>query len=185
MLYVLGSINSLYFHIIGDGKNQPNSRGLCTHYKDSLSTFFGTCRAAGTHAAIPDDGDLPRGGFFGDFCKMESLKCYFNQCNHISIHILYIIFYYCILYYVILLYIRSYYIILYYIILYYIYWICIFDCSIVYVRSILFTKEVGWCFLVGWTRVMLLRLKLDLFFLLSPPCKWICFRVHSPECYKC
>ena len=31
-----GSINSHYFHIIGDGKNQPNSRGLYTHYKDSV-----------------------------------------------------------------------------------------------------------------------------------------------------
>ena len=31
----IGSINSHYFHIIGDGKNQPNSRGLYTHYKDS------------------------------------------------------------------------------------------------------------------------------------------------------
>ena len=30
----IGSINSLYFHIIGDG-HQPNSRGLYTHYKDS------------------------------------------------------------------------------------------------------------------------------------------------------
>ena len=28
-------LNSHYFHIIGDGKNQPNSRGLYTHYKDS------------------------------------------------------------------------------------------------------------------------------------------------------
>ena len=33
-LNVLGSINSHYFHIIGDG-HQPNSRGLYTHYKDS------------------------------------------------------------------------------------------------------------------------------------------------------
>ena len=32
---VVGSINSHYFHIIGDG-HQPNSRGLYTHYKDSL-----------------------------------------------------------------------------------------------------------------------------------------------------
>ena len=31
---VPGSINSHYFHIIGDG-HQPNSRGLYTHYKDS------------------------------------------------------------------------------------------------------------------------------------------------------
>ena len=28
-------LNSHYFHIIGDG-HQPNSRGLYTHYKDSL-----------------------------------------------------------------------------------------------------------------------------------------------------
>ena len=28
-------LNSTYFHIIGDG-HQPNSRGLYTHYKDSL-----------------------------------------------------------------------------------------------------------------------------------------------------
>ena len=34
-----GSINSHYFHIIGDGKNQPNSRGLYTHYKDSYSRW--------------------------------------------------------------------------------------------------------------------------------------------------
>ena len=27
-LYVPGSINSHYFHIIGDGKNQPNSVGV-------------------------------------------------------------------------------------------------------------------------------------------------------------
>ena len=33
-LYVPGSINSHYFHIIGDG-HQPNSRGLFTNYKDS------------------------------------------------------------------------------------------------------------------------------------------------------
>ena len=31
----IGSIHSHYFHIIGDGY-QPNSRGLYTHYKDSL-----------------------------------------------------------------------------------------------------------------------------------------------------
>ena len=31
----IGSINSHYFHIIGDC-HQPNSRGLYTHYKDSL-----------------------------------------------------------------------------------------------------------------------------------------------------
>ena len=30
-LFVPGSSNSHYFHIIGDGKNQPNSRGLYTH----------------------------------------------------------------------------------------------------------------------------------------------------------
>ena len=35
VLSVPGSINSHYFHIIGDG-HQPNSRGLCTHYKDSV-----------------------------------------------------------------------------------------------------------------------------------------------------
>ena len=29
------SLNPLYFHIIGDG-HQLNSRGLYTHYKDSL-----------------------------------------------------------------------------------------------------------------------------------------------------
>ena len=28
-------LNSHYLHIIGDG-DQPNSRGLYTHYKDSL-----------------------------------------------------------------------------------------------------------------------------------------------------
>ena len=33
--HVPGSINSHYFHIIGDG-HQPNSRGLYTHYKDSV-----------------------------------------------------------------------------------------------------------------------------------------------------
>ena len=31
----IGSINSHYFQIIGDG-HQPNSRGLYTHYKDSV-----------------------------------------------------------------------------------------------------------------------------------------------------
>ena len=31
---VPGSINSHYFHIIGDG-HQPTSRGLYTHYEDS------------------------------------------------------------------------------------------------------------------------------------------------------
>ena len=34
-LHVLGSINSQYFHIIGNG-HQPNSKGLYGHYKDSL-----------------------------------------------------------------------------------------------------------------------------------------------------
>ena len=33
--FVRSGLNSHYFHIIGDG-HQPNSRGLCTHYKDSL-----------------------------------------------------------------------------------------------------------------------------------------------------
>ena len=33
--FVPGSKLPLFFHIIGDG-HQPNSRGLCTHYKDSL-----------------------------------------------------------------------------------------------------------------------------------------------------
>ena len=32
---VCQGLNSHYFHIIGDG-HQPNSRGLYTHYKDSL-----------------------------------------------------------------------------------------------------------------------------------------------------
>ena len=34
-LFVRSGLNSHYFHIIGDG-HQPNSRGLYTHYKDSL-----------------------------------------------------------------------------------------------------------------------------------------------------
>ena len=34
-LYVRSGLNSHYFHIIGDG-HQPSSRGLYTHYKDSL-----------------------------------------------------------------------------------------------------------------------------------------------------
>ena len=34
-LYMCQGLNSHYFHIIGDG-HQPNSRGLYTHYKDSL-----------------------------------------------------------------------------------------------------------------------------------------------------
>ena len=35
---VPGSINSHYFHIIGDGKNQPKSVGppIWPHYKDSV-----------------------------------------------------------------------------------------------------------------------------------------------------
>ena len=33
-IYMCQSLNSHYFHIIGDG-HQPNSRGLYTHYKDS------------------------------------------------------------------------------------------------------------------------------------------------------
>ena len=32
---IVRCLNSHYFHIIGDG-HQPNSRGLYTHYKDSL-----------------------------------------------------------------------------------------------------------------------------------------------------
>ena len=35
VICAIGSINSQYFHTIGDG-HQPNSRGLYTHYKDSL-----------------------------------------------------------------------------------------------------------------------------------------------------
>ncbi len=34
-LDVRSGLNSHYFHIVGDG-HQPNSRGLYTHYKDSL-----------------------------------------------------------------------------------------------------------------------------------------------------
>ena len=34
VLHMCQGLNSHYFHIIGDG-HQPNSRGLCTHYKDS------------------------------------------------------------------------------------------------------------------------------------------------------
>ena len=37
-LNVPGSINSHYFHIIGDG-HQPNSRGLYTYYKDSYQRW--------------------------------------------------------------------------------------------------------------------------------------------------
>ena len=33
--HVWQGLNSHYFHIIGDG-HQPNSRGLYTHYKDSV-----------------------------------------------------------------------------------------------------------------------------------------------------
>ena len=33
--YMCQGLNSHYFHIIGDG-HQPNSRGLYTHYKDSV-----------------------------------------------------------------------------------------------------------------------------------------------------
>ena len=35
--HVPGSINSHYFHIIGDG-HKPKSRGLYTNYKDSYGT---------------------------------------------------------------------------------------------------------------------------------------------------
>ena len=35
-LYVRSGLNSHYFHIIGDKLINPNSRGLYTHYKDSL-----------------------------------------------------------------------------------------------------------------------------------------------------
>ena len=34
-IHVCQGLNSHYFHIVGDG-HQPNSRGLYTHYKDSL-----------------------------------------------------------------------------------------------------------------------------------------------------
>ena len=34
-IHMCQGLNSHYFHIIGDG-HQPNSRGLYTHYKDSL-----------------------------------------------------------------------------------------------------------------------------------------------------
>ncbi len=34
-IHVCQGLNSHYFHIIGDG-HQPNSRGLYTHYKDSV-----------------------------------------------------------------------------------------------------------------------------------------------------
>ncbi len=34
-VYLCQGLNSHYFHIIGDG-HQPNSRGLYTHYKDSV-----------------------------------------------------------------------------------------------------------------------------------------------------
>ena len=36
IICAIGSINSHYFHIIGDGKNQPNNRVLYTNYKDSV-----------------------------------------------------------------------------------------------------------------------------------------------------
>ena len=32
IICAIGSINSHYFHIIGDGKNQPNNRVLYTNY---------------------------------------------------------------------------------------------------------------------------------------------------------
>ena len=34
-IYMCQGLNSQNFHIIGDG-HQPNSRGLYTHYKDSV-----------------------------------------------------------------------------------------------------------------------------------------------------
>ena len=53
--YVLGSINSHYFHMIGDG-HKPNSRRLYTHYKDSpekggmsLSPIEGVEKDPGTY----------------------------------------------------------------------------------------------------------------------------------------
>ena len=35
LMHMCQGLNYHYFHIIGDG-HQPNSRGLYTHYKDSL-----------------------------------------------------------------------------------------------------------------------------------------------------
>ena len=37
---VRSGLNSHYFQTIGDGHHQPNSRGLYTHYKDSLLKVF-------------------------------------------------------------------------------------------------------------------------------------------------
>ena len=73
------------------------------------------------------------------------------------------------LYHIILYYIIFFYIILHYILLYYITYIeFVFLIAVLYtfVRFYLQKKWVD-VFLVGWTRVMLLRLKVDLGFLLS------------------
>ena len=53
-------LNSHYLHIIGDG-HQPNSRGLYTHYKDSVPTKGGM--------AIPNIATFDHGTYINCFFR--------------------------------------------------------------------------------------------------------------------
>ena len=75
-------LNSLYFHIIGDG-HQPNSRGLYTHYKDSL--LKGGMTTPNTRSLDPGTYELLRKVdiyIYIYFFKQPVRKKIHDRCNN-------------------------------------------------------------------------------------------------------
>ena len=76
------SLNSHYFHIIGDG-HQPNSGGLYIHYKDSRHSRWTTIpQRLLTLAHIPPGTELPAGEL--QVGQVGTMECPFAQFKHFS-----------------------------------------------------------------------------------------------------
>ena len=69
-LYMCQGLNSHYFHVIGDG-HQPNSRGLYTHYKDSI--------IKGGRSPIPNTRSLERPWHICLYCLQASIFSGFRK----------------------------------------------------------------------------------------------------------
>ena len=75
-------LNSHYFHIMGDG-HQPNSRGLYTHYKDSLLKGGMTI----PNIATFDHGTVEVGSLFQDFFHQQYSSVGFTNLLHASLFV--------------------------------------------------------------------------------------------------
>ena len=79
-------LNSHYFHIIGDG-HQPNSRGLYTHYKDSV--------IKGGRSPIPKKTRLLTMAHVGDYFIRHEIRIPINQPVFHGSCQLYRVFFHC------------------------------------------------------------------------------------------